>query len=132
MRYFAQMSEDGVLPLIIRNDPPEPRSAWVAMPPGVNMSDCAGMMLINGEWQPRPRAAAPAIARVTLGWEVRFDGVPDGASCDVYDRDFQELLDDVPANQGSIAFLITDPGTYQLDVTVPAPWVGLTLNVVLA
>jgi hypothetical protein len=105
---------------------------WVQMPAGLSIEEASGLMLVNGEWCPRPRVTALQIARGKSGWEIHSHGLPEGACCDVYDRDFHELLDDVPAERGVIAFLITDPGTYQFDITVPTPWIGLTMNVELA
>lgn len=129
MTLWARMDDSGCIPQELRSYATE---GWVQMPAGLSIEDAAALMLVKGAWQARPRAPSPSIRPTKSGWKITIDGLPEGACCDVYDRDFHELLDDVPAEGGVIAFLITDPGTYQLDITVPTPWIGLTVNVVLA
>lgn len=127
-KLWARMDEAGCIPQELRSYATE---GWVPMPSGLSVEAASGLMRIKGDWLARPRVAAPTVTAVKGGWQVVIDGLPDGARCDVYDRDFHELLDDIPAERGTIAFLIADPGQYQIDITAPAPWIGRTVNVVL-
>lgn len=123
---WVRMDGAGILPLEMKTYPVE---GWLELPPGLSMEAAAVMMLCDGQWCPRPCIAAPSQEQVTEGLVVGFQDLPEGAVCEIFDRAFQEVLDRVPARKGCITFMIADPGTYQLDLTAPAPWIGLTLNV---
>ena len=125
MRTFATMSADGIYPL----------SVWVtniaqlSAPEGaVDAPEGAEtMMFVNGFWVQRPVVPDP----VVIGNMIRFEGVPDEASCEVLDRDYNYVAAVVVAESGVIEFQIDDAGSYQLDVSVPLPWLAKTLNVVI-
>ena len=84
-------------------------------------------MFVNGVWVQRPTIPDPVI----IGNIVLFEGVPDGASCEVLDRDYNYVAAVVAAESGVIEFQIDGAGSYQLDVSVPPPWLAKTLNVVI-
>ncbi len=87
----------------------------------------AAMMFVEGVWVPRPAISEPVIS----GNIVRIEGVPDGASCEIRDRDFNYIAAVVAAESGIIEFQINDAGTYQLEVSAPLPWLSKTVNVVI-
>ena len=125
---WARLDAQGCIPQELRSYAAE---GWVQLPAGLSMEDACTMMRVEDAWLPRPRVTAPVVKAVTGGWIIVIDGLPEGAVCDVHDRDLHEMLDTVMPEAGVIAFLLIDPGTYQLDITAPAPWIGLTQNVEL-
>ena len=124
---YAKMDDSGVYPAELKTYAAE---GWVALPAGTTVDVAVGLMLAGGAWVARPAIAAPTVTRTDAGWEVQYT-VPEGAACDVVDRDLG-WLDSVAASGGLIAFMLADAGPYQLEVTAPRPWLGRTDNLVLA
>lgn len=125
MKTFAIMSDDGTYPTSVWSTNIASLSApngAIDAPDGVET-----MMLTDGAWVQRPVIPDP----VVMDSIVRFEGVPDGASCEILDRDYAYVAAVVAAESGVIEFQIKDVGTYQLEVTAPLPWIPKTLNVVI-
>lgn len=127
---YALMDETGQIPVALGRSARPPVGA-MHLPNVPDVSALAGRMLVDGSWIDRPTLAAPVITQTAAGWMVAYVDVPDGAICDVADRDLG-WLDRVDAEGGAIEFTLPDAGPYQLEITAPLPWLGRTDNVVLA
>jgi hypothetical protein len=125
MKTFAIMSDDGTYPTSVWAT----NIAHLSAPEGtVDAPEGAEtMMFVNGFWIQRPVVPDP----VVIGKMIRFEGIPDGASCEVLDRDYAYVAAVVAAESGVIEFQIDDAGSYQLDVSVPLPWLAKTWTVVI-
>lgn len=134
MQIYARLDPTGTYPLELRSfidKTIETPLGMVAMPAGKTIDDCAALMRVEGLWVPRPVFGQPIIDRTTTGFTIRVDPAPKAASCTIFDRDYGVMLGEVAEDGLVLVFEIAEPGSYQLDFTVPLPWVGLTLNVVL-
>jgi hypothetical protein len=121
---FAILNEDGTVQSLGAN---------LHLPAGAvavngTLETYAAMMFVDGVWAPRPAPDEPVIT----GNILRFEGLPDGASCEIRDLDFNYIAGQVDAVDGVIEFQISDAGTYQLEVSAPLPWLSKTINVVIA
>lgn len=125
---WAHLDDSGVYPLELLSYEVK---GWVQLPAGTSIEAAITLMLVKGEWQQRPAITAPTIRAAKEGWIVAYAAAPDGAVCEVVDRDLG-WLDSVKAEGGALQFILADAGPYQLEVTAPLPWLGRTDNVVLA
>jgi hypothetical protein len=87
--------------------------------------------LVEGEWVPRPRISTPLITSHTEGTSVVFSGLPTGAIATVIDGEAGEVLDTVAQDAGTIWIELVDPGTYNIEVVGPVPWLRYLGNVQL-
>lgn len=124
MVQFAFLNEDGTVQSLGANQSlPEGAIALTGV-----LEAYAAMMFVEGVWVARPAPNEP----VLTGNIVRFEGLPNGASCEIRDRDFNYVAAVIAAESGIIEFQIADAGTYQLEVSAPLPWLSKTINVVIA
>ena len=135
MQIYAKLDPTGTYPQELRTfivELDEPPVGMVAMPTAKTINDCASLMLVNGLWVARPIIERPIIESIADGFSVVFAFVPTtGTTCTVLDLDYSVMLGEIVAENMEIMFQIASAGRYQLEVTAPLPWIGLTLNVVL-
>lgn len=135
MRYFARMDATGTYPQEMRgfiDQDKDTPPGMIALPEGKTIDGCGALMLIDGAWVKRPAIQKPVIRQTATGFTVRFADAPLGTHCTIFDLDYMVMLGEVAADALTIEFEIAEAGRYQLDVVAPLPWLGLTLNVVLA
>lgn len=71
-------------------------------------------------WAERPELPAPVVTGTTL-----TIAAPDGSIAMVADRETGAVFGSVPAADGVIEIEFADPGSYRIEVSVPAPWLPL-------
>ena len=110
---YAYLNEWGV-PCVIAST--REAAGMTPVPPGV---DPDRMMCPKGIWEPRP-AAGHIQAK---GNVLTLQGLPEGAHLEVVD-----VLDNVVLFEGLIGpdeeVCLSDPGRYQIELTLPMPWLG--------
>lgn len=101
----------------------------VPLPEGLAPCDAARLLLAGGAWVARPPLPPPLVAPGEAGTLVSWSGLPEGTALRVADAETGCLLAEAAAEEGRIAALLEDPGTYLLDLAPPAPWLPASLEV---
>lgn len=99
---------------------------FVQVPDDIPYGMIGSMMVVDGEWVPRPVLPDP----VTVDGVTTMKGAPPGTVCEVNDLDVGVILATVEEDGGLIEIELPDPGTYLLEYAPPRPYLPLSVRVV--
>lgn len=118
MKLYAIMN--GPEPMQFGAGPVVPEDA-VFLGEGFDISPWVNRVLIEGVWQDRVPLSEPEMVQDDRGYVLTFAGVPVGAVVQVFDLEAAEILVVMPIEDGTAEIVLSEPGSYEVEVKSPAP-----------
>ena len=118
MQVYAVMAADGMTPERIGSGPVVPAGAVLI---GEDLPDMAGQVLVGGAWVERQPIADPVESQSILGHRLIFTGLPAGTVVMVQDVSAALAIVVAEVNDGTADILLASVGTYDVEITPPAP-----------
>ncbi len=120
MQVYAMLAADGMTPEWVGSGPVIPEGA-VLIGEGSNLEEIGSRCLVSGAWVDRQAIADPVESQSILGHRLIFTGLPAGTVVMVQDVSAALAIVVAEVNDGTADILLASVGTYDVEITPPAP-----------
>lgn len=128
MKHFVFLGAEGV-PYAAGCNRIVPEAA-IELPPGISAEQAMNMMWTGEAWQARPQILDPTVSDDEGFPVLEFADLPDGAICEVIDRDTGgSLVHLEPDAEGNLMLTLGEAGPFRVEVTAPLPFMPYFLEV---